>query len=818
MFFNRKLVPDADKGSPIGIKTQRITELGESAVLDMDIQFDATDIEPRGGEIKVRGDDGKWAVRTNGNSDLSEFDPSVKSSSSWDKELSPLCGPCWAFEEVTDPQDVPESLSTCIRDGAAWLRKRETNLKECIAQHKKDRAAAEKKFRKKKGDEQLHYRQTSQLCSFLRKQSKAEGLLARVASYLRLVESADLTDVVSTMSLARLQPDLVLKVSRALRTPANHLMVVMLQDIYHRSWRCIARFFYDKLSNKQAWLMVDAVTAAVKKNAPKITLRNIGADGEHSKMRDGRTTITNLSQLANTAIAVHEKFTKAAAYKNSKGLVRLELLRKRWVALVQGCSAPPRRAAILGMRGPMTAQERETALAAYAGWRRKRRPKRAFHRFIEELCSRGETTESVLYSSAHNAAIPADERIILDALCALQSPAEPLIPEQRAFTYPEDDPYVPIPGLNAENAAVDETFHRARCVLRARRARAGGYYGSADVLEKLEEACKRAEMDKLRAQRPEFNSHYYSPEKVDGRPRSLVECPDHKLKNFGQGVTNQALSTEAGYDVAGRYWWPLERERCLATAKEKHIAAEAVLLRAVDKQSDLVWRAFVVDESFKQSLLDDGHISDVLVLDVIGELFESFNMPGLTAVEREIRRFHLAFLNFCLWGEDLFLPLKHYGEAFKKRRGLVPNNLLAMHANSDAIGCLLASLPEETRKGYCEACQSNVPSLESFFSSLVTKTLHKPAASVAEGALVGVDALASLKMDPTRQFYLHASRSKRYDYQSLTNMALPHWNSGFLLDPTCADYKAWVQDFVSRAENKLERRVATVREHHKIKP
>jgi hypothetical protein len=238
----------------------------------------------------------------------------------------------------------------------------------------------------------------------------------------------------------------------------------------------------------------------------------------------------------------------------------------------------------------------------------------------------------------------------------------------------------------------------------------------------------------------------------------------------------------------------------------------------LEKQSDLVWRAFVVDESFKQSLLDDGHVKDVLVLDVIGELFESFNMPGLTAVEREIRRFHLAFLNFCLWGEDLFLPLKHYGEAFKKRRGLVPNNLLAMHANSDAIGCLLASLPEETRKGYCEACQSNVPSLESFFSSLVTKTLYKPDASVAEGALVGVDALASLKMDPTRQFYLHASRSKRYDYQSLTNMALPHWNSGHLLDPTCADYKAWVQDFVSRAENKLERRLPTVREHHKIKP
>ena len=47
IFINRKLVPDANKGSPIGIKTQRITELGESAVLDMDIQFDATDIDPR---------------------------------------------------------------------------------------------------------------------------------------------------------------------------------------------------------------------------------------------------------------------------------------------------------------------------------------------------------------------------------------------------------------------------------------------------------------------------------------------------------------------------------------------------------------------------------------------------------------------------------------------------------------------------------------------------------------------------------------------------------------------------------------------------
>ena len=60
--------------------------------------------------------------------------------------------------------------------------------------------------------------------------------------------------------------------------------------------------------------------------------------------------------------------------------------------------------------------------------------------------------------------------------------------------------------------------------------------------------------------------------------------------------------TEAGYDVAGRYWWPLERERCLAKAKEKHIAAEAVLRRAVDKQSDLVWRAFVVDTPLNETL------------------------------------------------------------------------------------------------------------------------------------------------------------------------------------------------------------------------
>ena len=150
-------------------------------------------------------------------------------------------------------------------------------------------------------------------------------------------------------------------VSRALRTPATHLMAVFLQDIGHESWTCVARFFCGHLSNAQAWMMVDAIELAVKEADLKgvLKMHGCGADGAFSFMLDGRDgEITNLTQLANAASAAHAKFKQSEEYTDAStkkhGIRRAAVLWSRWrAAKVRGVVAQPRRAKILGMGSAM---------------------------------------------------------------------------------------------------------------------------------------------------------------------------------------------------------------------------------------------------------------------------------------------------------------------------------------------------------------------------------------------------------------------------------------------------------------------------------
>lgn len=626
--------------------------------------------------------------------------------------------------------------------------------------------------------------------------------------------------------LAKEQVECVKDVSRALRTPATHLMAVFLQDIGHESWTCVARFFCGDLSNAQAWMMVDAIELAVKEADPKAVLKmhGCGADGAFSFMLDGRDgEITNLTQLANAASAAHAKFKQSEEYTDAStkkhGIRRATVLWSRWrAAKVRGVVAQPRRAKILGMGSAMPQGERQASLARWAASRRERKPKAAFTQFLVERCRGGATPRSVLYGTGHDDAIPAEERVLLDAMRALEIPArraevwtEEETQEECARWQGSQKPYefTAWQGDSPEDAATHASFDRGMKILYSREGGEETSRAFADITDPMEEACKRAAMDELLQKHPNLSSHIYCPATKAGLLQIFVECSDHKLKNFFYGILGQKEGEE-------QETWPIVCSELLVVARKYNcLGAEAVLTGANDKQEDLVYRALVVDEDFKQALLKEGLFASCLVLDIVGELFEAFNMPGLTLVERIIRHYHFAFLNFCLWGEDLFLPSNNKGDAFKQRRGLVPDSLLAMHANCDAIMFLLEHLPEPERLKFCDRCFSNVYDCELYFSLLVQRCGYKPDALTAEGAFHNIDALAAIKKMRDRPFWISMSNSKHYDHKTLTDSAMKHWNSGSRIDPKCDAYKAWTKELVARAEKKCDKPARTVREHYK---
>jgi hypothetical protein len=88
-----------------------------------------------------------------------------------------------------------------------------------------------------------------------------------------------------------------------------------------------------------------------------------------------------------------------------------------------------------------------------------------------------------------------------------------------------------------------------------------------------------------------------------------------------------------------------------------------------------------MDEGLVQRLIGLGHYADALVVDIIAHAHQAWILPGLTAEERDARLYLMSFLNFSIWGDKIFIPGSRGVNSAKRIRGLVPNSLLAMHAN-----------------------------------------------------------------------------------------------------------------------------------------
>ena len=327
------------------------------------------------------------------------------------------------------------------------------------------------------------------------------------------------------------------------------------------------------------------------------------------------------------------------------------------------------------------------------------------------------------------------------------------------------------------------------------------------LLNALEEAVVQAEMDKLLTQHKGLRSRYYNPDLAKDPSSFFHECFNHKLKSIIYGL--------AGGDGA---LVSLSHMLTAARVQPNRIVAEAICSGAIDKHADLPARAMVADEDTKLRLLDQGLIRECLFLDVVGEFHESFEMPGLDADERAIRRAHFRFMAFALFGPQLFDTTPNMAnQEFKERTGLVSNGILAALANGDGVDVFLEHATPELRRLFVEKALSNVPDLENYFSLLVGRIGYKPTVLVAEAALKSVDALSILKSSASRSFYMCQSKKKKYDSTEASTKAYAHWNDGERLLKTSEKYQEYVKDLVKRAENLVRPRTATVREKTKLK-
>ena len=851
----RGINPDDD--GTAGLKPSKIAAaclLGKR----MFTKMDATDIRPKLGEKRGLGEDGRRRLVPTGDADLSEFTNFEDPVKKWAPILTEAVLPAQELLGVTKDAELGETGETgttagssmmgeflkSVRTTIGFLQKHAAGINEKVAATAKEYQDLQRKFtaRQQKthgtSDVLLHWKQWSELMSVTKRQQDLRQLEQDVRSYL--VEAAKLvalgpqiqavSAVDAVLVVAQQQITLVPRVTRVFRRPATLVMAVMMHACDHSHFTCVGRFYVtkDSMTKDPARDLVRKVEETVRdlelgEDVPRPILHGCGADGEFSHLLNGTESPTNLSQLADEAVARHARWKETSGFAQIRGgLAKGTALHERWRELrlaLNGC-ALPRRPCIMGFGEAMSQQEKKAALEAYRVARlsgRKLRGKMA--KFIGD-----NRPEDVLYCDVPRGEIPADELVLLDALRALL-PAEAETDLEVLARQSAPPPGGPsYDGKKRLQAHVKEKGGKFVVSAEEARLEAAFYW----VLDELKEnprtharavaamtaLCDRAEMDYLRLQFPGFASHYYVPPVVDGHVRLFHECFHHKLKNCLQGLQGQELPAQRGDDAE----WPLVLPRLLSAARSDppNVVAEALCVRAFDKQWDLPYAAFVSDESFKRRLLEKGHVTDALVLDILCESFEAWSLPGLTAVERSIRLFHFAFLSFCLWGEQFFLPSKNTGAAFKKRRGLTADNLLAMHANVDGIVQLLASLPDAARSVFVERCLSNVPDLENYFSLLVQKCGYKPDCETAEAAFRNIDAMSMIKAAYDKPFHINQSKNKHYDWAELAKRVVDAWNNGSKLDPNCAAYLDYVDDMLRRTLSKVERRTRQIREMHKV--
>ena len=839
-----------DKDEETGFFPSAIASVLAIGGENMFIKVDATDLRA---DLSV--DQG---FSCQGDVAIHAFDPEATDPSETTSRLIALCGPARALFPGRSLEDDGEGESSrtpdrpletaflsSVKESRRYCVERKTRLAGRIGELLKNRSKKEKKYAKKRAPSKksLHFQQLYQLMMITKEYADACALATDVEKYVAAANAllgtspptartsdGDFTAWYRQLcEVARLQIDVIPRLSELEREAATHLYAVFLHACDHSTFSCIGRFYSKQLTKPQARLLYEKAKETIMavergEEAPAPIIRGIVGDGEFAGFADDDKVdcVANLSQAAKRARESIGKIKldwhRAFPYGKSVGAAGRILQRDRligvWMRSVFERGGPPLRAPeLLGFGPAKDAAARDAALKAYEAQRRRlgSSTSKATRDFVKGIMKEKNlaTAAAVFRDVSLAARLPPEERVLLDALLCY-------LPTSRKLT--------PIEELAGSGYSLDEG--REKLVQEAARYNVQNYEPcdedvricaaifhacrNADIkklLNALEEAVVQAEMDKLLTQHKGLRSRYYNPDLAADPSSFFHECFNHKLKSIIYGL--------AGGDGA---LVSLSHMLTAARVQPNRIVAEAICSGAIDKHADLPARAIVADEDTKLRLLDRGLIRECLFLDVLGEFHESFEMPGLDADERAIRRARFRFMAFALFGPQLFDTTPNMAnQEFKERTGLVSNGILAALANGDGVDVFLEHATPELRRLFVEKALSNVPDLENYFSLLVGRIGYKPTVPVAEAALKSVDALSILKSSASRSFYMCQSKKKKYDSTEASTKAYAHWNDGERLLKTSEKYQEYVKDLVKRAENLVRPRTATVREKTKLK-
>ena len=809
------------------------------------LKADETDISAGLGEtsqLQFHGDEDFTAI------DARAYDPAPLQ-----KQLLALCAPSKKFLEDDDPADVPAIVKS-FRAARKFVSDSQPRFQQQIENYEAQHAKLLDKYRRRRQKSaagprktELHNNQYTNLMKVTKRIVDAQGAMGKSKDFIALVDkllpACDSDDQHESMAalvrIASAVLDVVPLAVRLLRVPATKLLAVFLHATDHTRFRCVARFFLAKpLKAVQMRLLYDklremVVAAEVNSGAQPLVLHGLGADGAYTSMLDGQTRPTNLQQLGKAARAVADTFVKErfAVPRGARGISaasKVSLLHGAWRSTVVATASasrnvsPPRTPDIFGWVDEPVA--RDPALGLWAQQRRRtgEASSRDMHAFLRARYA--QAPEEFLYRRSGVRGLPPEERVVLDALLSLRPP--PLLPQLARLHQLWN---LQFPNLGAfdsfaffrhhrvlptqEQILLEAAFQWATMVLRD--GRLGDVASEADVVKAALAAFASAEMDRQRTLHPRLGGHCYAPEPGGGL---FHECCSHKIKNLLQGLQNQREDNDTpSISAGGPESWPLRLSVLdkAADVEPPHVGMKGFCCDAFDRHMDGPYNGLASSETVKQRLLGEGSYAAALVLDIIAEAQQAWTMGGLDQTERTVRLWRFSFMNFCLFGESLFLPHALTGNDGRRIQGLVPNSLLAMHANADGRVAFLRGASSATRGSLVEKCFSNVPDLECYFSLLVKRCTFKPDARTAEGAFRTIDAVMTIKSDLDREFFMYMSKRSKHDIEDHVKAVVVNWNDGSCLDPKSAAKKSYVAELEDKLEKACDVRVATIREQFK---
>ena len=781
-----------------------------------------------------------------GDENFSAMDPKAYNPAPHQRKLLALCKPSKQFLEENKSVSVAQLVES-FREARKFVAESQSEFQTKIAAHEATHAKLLKKYRTRRQKSatgprktELHNNQYTNLMKVTKLIVDAKSAAERATGFIALVDellpacSGDEEEsMAAVVKLATMVVEVVPVVMRLKRSPAKKLLAVFLHSTDHCRFRCVARFFLAKpLTAARMRLLYDKVkelvlAVDVDAGAPPLVVHGLGADGAYTVMLDGPKAPTNLQQLGKHARHSAGKFVKTLCATSGHGTAaeKVHALHEKWretvIATAQSSpsrATPPRTPDIFGWKDEPV--PRDEALRLWAEQRKNlgETGSRAMRRWVGQS---SQTPEQLLYKLHSTRTLPREERVVLDALLSLRPPPS-VLPElaqmhQQWMLQYGPTPYNGVSYLSGhcrpttEEVIIDAAFQWAYDALNL--GRLGGVASEEKVTAAAAAVLARAEMDRLRSQHPELRAHFYAPELERG---IFHECCSHKIKNLLQGLQSQREDAgHASITSGGPESWPLRLSvlEKAADVAPVHVGMKGFCCDAFDRHADGPYNGLASSETVKERLLAEGSYSDALVLDIIAEAQQAWTMAGLDQTERTIRLWRFSFMNFCLFGESLFLPEPLTGGSDGRRvQGLVPNSLLAMHANADGRLAFLGGAAPATRESFVEKCLSNVPDLENYFSLLVQRCKFKPDCRTAEGAFRTIDAVAMVKSDLNREFYMYMSTRSKHDIEDHLKTVVACWNDGSRLDPKSAAKKSHVNKDEEKLTKACDVRVATLRE------